>query len=287
VLSECSGGLGGEWPLFAAGGAGAHDRLGRSAGGRADTVEAMLPLLVVVVLGAVLQRVTGLGFALVVSPVIALLLGPEEGVLVVNACAVLTSSLLTYRLRALVDWRRYAQLLPTALLGVIGGALLTVAASRPVLEVLVGSLALLGLLASVLVARLRRADGDGGLPAAGAAGFLSGLMSSAAGVGGPAMVVYGVVSGWEQRRFAATLQPFFVSIAGSAIVAKLVAGASFDGLLRLESLLLLPALAVGLLLGELLAARLPARIARIGLLAVASIGSVAIIAHGSAELLAQ
>lgn len=263
------------------------DRHRRSADGRPDTVEPMLPLLVVVVLGAVLQRVTGLGFALVVSPVIALLLGPEEGVLVVNACAVLTSSLLTYRLRALVDWRRFARLLPTALLGVIGGALLTVAASRPVLEVLVGSLALLGLLASVLVARLRRADGDGGLPAAGAAGFLSGLMSSAAGVGGPAMVVYSVISGWEQRRFAATLQPFFVSIAGSAIVAKLVAGASFDGLLRLESLLLIPALAVGLLLGELLAARLPARVARIGLLAVASIGSVAIIAHGAAELLAQ
>lgn len=250
-------------------------------------MEAMLPLLAVVVLGAVLQRVTGLGFALVVSPVIALLLGPEEGVLVVNACAVLTSSLLTYRLRALIDWRRYARLLPTALLGVVGGALLTVAASRPLLEVLVGSLALLGLLASVLVARLRRADGDGGLPAAGAAGLLSGLMSSAAGVGGPAMVVYGVVSGWEQRRFAATLQPFFVSIAGSAILAKLVAGASFDGLLRLESLLLIPALAVGLLLGELLAARLPARVARIGLLAVASVGSVAIIAHGAGELLAQ
>ncbi len=247
----------------------------------------MLPLLAVVVLGAVLQRVTGLGFALVVSPVIALLLGPEEGVLVVNACAVLTSSLLAVRLRRDVDRRRILRLLPGALLGVVGGAALTVSTPRPVLEVLVGSLALAGLIASVLVARLRRAGGDGGLPAASAAGFASGLMSAAAGVGGPAMVVYGVVTGWEQRRFAATLQPFFVGIAASAIIAKLIAGASFDGLLRPESLLLLPALAAGLLLGEVLASRLPVRAARIGLLAIASAGSAAIIVHGASALVAQ
>lgn len=247
----------------------------------------MLPLLAVVVLGAVLQRVTGLGFALVVSPVIALLLGPEEGVLVVNACAVLTSSLLAVRLRRDVDRHRILHLLPGALLGVVGGAALTVSTPRPVLEVLVGSLALAGLVASVLVARLRRARGDGGVPAATAAGFASGLMSAAAGVGGPAMVVYGVVTGWEQRRFAATLQPFFVGIAASAIIAKIIAGASFDGLLRFESLLLLPALGAGLLLGEALASRLPVRAARIGLLAIASAGSAAIIAHGASAFVAQ
>lgn len=247
----------------------------------------MLPLLAVVVLGAVLQRVTGLGFALVVSPVIALLLGPEEGVLVVNACAVLSSAVLTVRLRREVDWRRWARLLPGALLGVVLGALLTVAAERPVLEVLVGSLALLGLAVSAFGARVHRARRDGGLPAAGAAGFASGVMNASAGVGGPAIIVYAMAVGWEQRSLAATLQPYFVAVASGSIVAKLIAGASFAGLLRPETLLLVPALAAGLLLGELLAPRVPARTARTVLLVVAALGSAAIIVHGASALLAQ
>jgi hypothetical protein len=44
-----------------------------------------------VLVGASAQRVTGLGFSLVASPFMVLLLGPFNGVLVVNACAVVAA----------------------------------------------------------------------------------------------------------------------------------------------------------------------------------------------------
>jgi uncharacterized membrane protein YfcA len=68
---------------------------GRAADAAADPredVRVIAPVLVAVFVGAVAQRVTGLGFALVVAPVLVILLGPFDGVMIVNLCSVLSAS---------------------------------------------------------------------------------------------------------------------------------------------------------------------------------------------------
>ena len=55
------------------------------------------------------------------------------------------------------------------------------------------------------------------------AGAVSGIMTTTAGVGGPAMSVYAVASKWDQRSFAASMQPYFLTIGLAAILAKYVA----------------------------------------------------------------
>ncbi len=47
-------------------------------------------------------------------------------------------------------------------------------------------------------------------------------MYAAAGIGGPSLSVYAVVSRWEQRAFAATLQPFFLTVGASSLLTKLL-----------------------------------------------------------------
>ena len=47
-------------------------------------------------------------------------------------------------------------------------------------------------------------------------------MSAAAGAGGPAVSAYAVLTRWEQRKFAATLQPFLVVGTTSAVIFKAV-----------------------------------------------------------------
>ena len=43
-------------------------------------------VIAAVLIGSSMQRITGMGFALVAAPFLVLLLGPIDGVIVVNVC---------------------------------------------------------------------------------------------------------------------------------------------------------------------------------------------------------
>lgn len=175
--------------------------------------------LLSVMAGSALQRLTGIGFALVSAPLLVLLLGPFQGVLVSNGAIILAGTILFLQLRRSVDWRRFGLLLPSALIGIIPGAWLAVTMPSNLLDVVVGAAVIIGMSASFFVERLGTVSGP--LPTAGF-GFLSGLMNVTAGVGGPALSVYGVVTRWCQVSFAATLQPLFVLMGAASVAAKLI-----------------------------------------------------------------
>ena len=59
-----------------------------------------------VILGTVLQRVSGMGVGLVVSPTLALLLGPVAGVLLTNITTTVSAALIAITLWRDIDWRR-------------------------------------------------------------------------------------------------------------------------------------------------------------------------------------
>jgi uncharacterized membrane protein YfcA len=81
-------------------------------------------VLAAVVLGAGMQRITGMGFALVATPFLVLLLGPVEGVVLVNLCGAVTAGAIIFRvardradgpagpeIRQLPAWHRYLALI--------------------------------------------------------------------------------------------------------------------------------------------------------------------------------
>lgn len=182
-------------------------------------------LLVAIVVGGSLQRVTGLGFAMVAGPFMVLLLGPEQGVLMVNLCGSTSALLILTRVVRKVDWRRFAVMAVASVCTTVPGALLVRDASDAALEVTVGAVVIVGMSVALLAGRLRsdrRWWPAGARWPAAVAGSLSGAGSVAAGIGGPPLAAYSVLDRWDPVRFAATLQPFFVVNAMGAMGSKLL-----------------------------------------------------------------
>jgi uncharacterized membrane protein YfcA len=232
-----------------------------------------------------MQRITGLGFALVASPFFVLLLDPIGGVFLVNVCGVVVSAALTVRSFALVDWRRWGILVVSAVLGVIPGALLLLVLPNAWLDILVGTLIITGLISSLLVRSRLSPDH---VPPLIAAGALSGAMNVTAGVGGPPLGIYGVLTRWDHRSFAATMQPVFLTIGSMSLVAKL--WVSTGGIPALDLwmwVLVAVACLSGMLIGEILSRVVTPRVARSLLVALALVGAGTVLVRGIILLLSQ
>jgi uncharacterized membrane protein YfcA len=172
---------------------------------------------VAVLVGAGAQRVTGLGFSLVASPFMVLLLGPFDGVLVINACGTVTSVIVLTQVWRDVDVGRAGLMIVSALPAVAVGAWMARSLPAPPLAVVLGALIIVALVAVVTSERARVLRGT---PGAVVAGLGSGFFNVTVGAGGPAIAVYAVSTGWAQRRFAATAQLIFASLGVASLVAK-------------------------------------------------------------------
>ena len=166
-------------------------------------------VLAAVVMGAGMQRVTGMGFALVAAPFLVLLLGPVEGVVLVNVCGAVTAGAIIFRVVKDIDWKRYGALAASALLGIIPAAILIRLIPAPVLEISIGVILAVGLTVLLVLKSATLPQRRRYLLTAGG---LSGFMNTAAGVGGPAVSMYSIATRWQHKSFAATMQPYFFTI---------------------------------------------------------------------------
>lgn len=233
-------------------------------------------LAVSVLVGASAQRLTGMGFALVASPLLVLLLGPDTGVTVIQFAGIVAAALVLVGVRRDVDWPVLPWLLIPAIIGLAPGVAVVRALPPSVLQIVIGLLVILALAATLASERARVFKGRAG---ASAAGLLSGFMNAAAGVGGPAVVLYRVSVNWPQRPFVATLQVYFIVLSVATIAARglpemAASGWAVGGV----------ALLVGLVLGDRLAKRVPEPTARTLTVAVALLGAAATVAKGIASL---
>ncbi len=206
-------------------------------------------LTAAVLLGALSQRATGMGFSLVAAPFLVLALGPFQGILVANACGVASSMLNLTQVYRDVDWQRARWVTPAALVGIVPGAVAVYLLPTPVLAITISVLVLLGLAGTILLRKLELPNS----PAAGVAGGLaSGFMSVTAAVGGPGLVIYALATKWPHRQFAATAQVHFAIIGAASLLAK----GTLPTISLLGWALIAGALGVGLLLGNLLTRRI-------------------------------
>ena len=236
-----------------------------------------------VILGAMAQRVSGMGFALVAAPVLVLLVGPFDGVLMVNICGAASASLVLTRVWRHVDWGQYTRLVVPALLAIIPGSIVSVLLGGPALQITIGALLIVALTASLLVHRSGRLFAR--TPTAIGAGAASGFMSATAGISGPAAGIYGILTGWEHRAFAATLQPFFVTLGTSAFIGKIIAnGGRFPDYDWWLWVVVIVCTLVGLTAGEFFARRISAHIARRVVIAISYLGGIVAIVDGVAAL---
>ena len=102
-------------------------------------------------MGATAQRVSGLGFALTVAPFLVLLIGPFDGVLMVNLAAAVSAAFVMTRLWRNIDWRQFVSLTIPALIAVVPGAYISVLLGGPELQIAVGLILVVALSTSLLV----------------------------------------------------------------------------------------------------------------------------------------
>ncbi len=235
----------------------------------------LLPLGVLA--GALTQRVTGVGFALVSAPLLVLAAGPFEGIILANLLGLLVCAVVLARTWRDVEWRRGILLAIPALLVIPVGAYVARTVPGPPLLVLIGSLVLVALGLVRYTSRLTALHGPAGAIAAGAS---SGFMNVTAGVGGPAMVLYAASTRWEHARFVATFQFYSMLVNAASLTAK-------GGIAGLEPgvvAVAVAALAAGLVAGDLLARRVSRDRASRAVMVLAVVGAMSTVVKGLVSL---
>ncbi|MFI7709039.1 TSUP family transporter [Nonomuraea sp. NPDC049480] len=228
----------------------------------------LLPVLAAVFAGALTQRITGLGFALVAAPLLVIIAGPYQGVLLANLLSVVVAGAVLAQTFRNVDRRRALVLAVSGVTGVVPGALAARLLPPGPLTVAVGTLVLAGLLAALAGRRLPA-------PPTAAAGFASGFMNASAGVGGPALVVYATATGWSQAAFVASAQLSFLVQSALSLGLK-----GFPELPGWQLAAVVSTLAAGLAGGRLLAPRISATHARRAGMALGFAGALITVVKG-------
>jgi len=219
--------------------------------------------------GAFAQRLSGIGFSLIVAPSLALVTGPRDGIALTNLLVIVVALAVFAASARHVDKAKLPVLVPAGLAGVVPGVIVFRLLPVGPLQVAVGIVTGLGLAAVVAVPRVRARPR---LATTMGAGAVSGFTTAVAGAGGPALTVYAVATDWPQPRFAATCQLNYAIQAAAALAVK--------GLPPLPLAVLATALAAalsGLMAGHLAAARISGarvRHAAIGLAALATLATV-------------
>lgn len=232
-----------------------------------------------VAFGAALQRISGMGMGLIAAPVLSLLLGPVDGVIMVNLIAIVNALTTSVGMRRDIDWRKFAPVAGALIIGVVPGAWIIPRVNADALMVLVGLLLLVAL--SVVTIGKRYVPRVEGVVPAAVAGAVGGFMNTLSGVAGPAITVYSQAARWDQRTYAATLQPIFVVAGALSFGVKEFTGAADVAAIAPELWVsTLVALGVGIAVGSRLAHRVPSARARKLALGLAFFGGATVLVRG-------
>lgn len=232
--------------------------------------------LVAVTLGAALQRITGLGFVLVSGSLLVLVLGPFDGIILANILSGVIAVAVLVRTYTDADWRAVKRLLVGVLLGLPLGVAVVRLLDPRFLLVTVGGLTVV----AVLLAFRRRPMPFLSRPSGPViAGSVSAFSNVTAGVGGPALAIYGVATAMPMQVFIPTVQAVALVMNIASVVVKI----PFTLPLPLV-LAALGCVAVGLGAGSLLRRLVSAHAAQRLALALALLGAVAATVLGVVQL---
>jgi len=226
---------------------------------------------------AVIQRITGLGFVLVLVGPIVVLYGPLEGVTIGVLLALAASLSAVPLVWREVDWSRTLWLIWPGLLAAPFAALLVRVLPDAALLLLIAAMAYFALIAGWIPALSASLTGrSGGVIAGASAGF----MHVASGLSGPPLAAYAVGDKWEQRRFAASVQIIFAVFSLVSVVLRGLPQSPVA-----DVWLLVGATVAGIVVGTLLTRFVPTRIARIAMLSIAWAGATVVLVRGILALL--
>ena len=212
---------------------------------------AQLIAMAIACLAGVIRGITGFGGAMVMTPPLALLLGPQLAVPVVLLVEAFAGAPMLRDAARLATWRTLMPIALAACVTVPLGGYVLVHADQDVLRRMIAAVVAVF---SLLLLRGARYTGAHGVPSSLAVGAVSGTLLGATGIGGPPVILY-LLSGPDPvqvTRANLTLYVALISIAGLAMLAtRGILGATA----LTSTLLLAPLYLIGVLAGSRLFAR--------------------------------
>ncbi len=178
----------------------------------------IIGILLLSFVSTALQRITGLGFAMLTAPFAVVALGTHQGIMLTTVLAVMASIFMLPGMWRDIDWHRVAWIGIPATLAIVPAAWLGAKIDGALIYLLVGVLVIIGLSVALLMRGVREPVTS--RSAQILTGVGAGAGSVLAGIGGPAMTIYGVLSRWPVASFAASLQPMWVMIASTTLVGR-------------------------------------------------------------------
>lgn len=240
---------------------------------QATAILLALPVLV----GALTQRTTGLGFGLVGGPLMVAVAGPHIGVSMSNALSMVLCGTVLARTWRDTHWRSVLLLALPAMAAIPLGAHVAAISPTGPLLVLIGSMVIVAVAATVLAGKQKLLRG---VPGAVVAGAISGFMSVTAGVGGPMVSVYALSEQWARRVLIPTAQAYLLLVNIGSLVSKGIPEVPWEGWVYCGA-----ALAIGAIAGERLDKRITAKTGRHLIIGVALLGGAAAIIRGITTML--
>jgi hypothetical protein len=212
---------------------------------------AQLAAMAIAGLAGVIRGITGFGGAMVLTPPLALLLGPQLAIPVVLLLEAFVGAPMMRDAARHATWRALVPITLAACVTIPLGGYVLVHADQDVLRRVIAAIVVVF---ALLLLRGVRYAGARGLPSSLSLGAVSGTLLGATGIGGPPVILY-LLSGPDPvhvTRANLTLYVAFISVAGLTMLAT-------RGILNataLTSMLLLaPLYLIGVLLGGRLFAR--------------------------------
>lgn len=222
-----------------------------------------------VLVGALAQSVSGIGFSLVSGPLLVAALGPADGVRLGVVLSLALNVALVARYRREIDLRAaLLLLLPTALTLPLFAVLARSVPERTAAAA-AGAVVVLG---AVLLGSGLRWPAARGRTGAVAAGVVAGATTVAASVAGPPIALWAANAGWSATVQRATLQAYFLGV--NLVALPSLGPPEVPGR---TLLLCLVALLAGVAAGVPLARRVPEAVAARATLLLAGTGGAVVL----------
>ena len=198
----------------------------------------------VVAVAAAAQAVSGFGFALIATPLVAVLVGPKAAVVGLTIVGLVLVAQLALRGRGHVDRPTVGVVTIAAIVGMPLGLLVLVHADDRVLTL---AIAVAVIAFSLLLWRGARLPAGRGTDVA--AGFTAGILSTSTGTSGPPIVIALSAKQLEPAVFRATISAIFL-VQGSAALVLFAIGGQITRDAVSVALAGLPGVVVGSIVGE-------------------------------------
>lgn len=198
-------------------------------------------LIAVFVAAGLVMGITGFGAGLVAMGILVTLMPVARATVIVAVLGLACPVLNLWTLRRNIQWREVWPILVTALPAALLGVFLLQNLPGQVLRIAVATMILAGcatMLWSPKKTRLHKS-----FPWAYGAGALGGVFNGALGTGGPPVVLYSLLRGWDKSVSKGVLSAYFTMTGTWRLIVLTTTGVATAGDLQLGALMLIPALA--------------------------------------------